>query len=357
MDARNSRSPNHAAVERAAAEWLTRRDRGFTPEEQDQFFQWLSESALHRQWFLRHEETWQGLSSLAQWRPEHSARPNPDLLATPPQRRRWLLPAALAAAAAALIFVFLSWSPPQGSAIATPPPSLAETSPIERRVLEDGSVVELNRGTAMVVDFTASQRRVALTRGEAHFTVAKEVERPFIVDAASVRLRALGTVFNVRFHTSAVDILVTEGRVAVTKPADAVLHSRHHPADPAVPEPGPIIEAHQRTVVPLADGEGIPAPQYISAREIDLLLSWQPRDLEFADIPLAQIVTEFNRTNRVKLVVDDPELGELLIGATFRSDNVEGFVRLLEASLQVKVERRDNGVIVLRRGSGSEHGR
>jgi len=91
----------------------------------------------------------------------------------------------------------------------------------------------------------------------------------------------------------------------------------------------------------------------VAPEELARLLAWQPRQLEFADAPLAQVVAEFNRDNRVKLVVADPILAALPIGATLRSDNVEGFVRLLETSLHVAVERRADGVIVLRRSAAA----
>jgi transmembrane sensor len=48
------------------------------------------------------------------------------------------------------------------------------------------------------------------------------------------------------------------------------------------------------------------------------------------------------------MVVDDPRLASLPIGASLRSDNVEGFVRVLGASFNVTAERRADGVIVLR---------
>ena len=73
------------AVESAAAEWLVKHDRGFTPAQQDEFLQWLASSPAHRESFNRHRQMWTDFYLLAQWRPEHSAEPNPDLLAR--QRR------------------------------------------------------------------------------------------------------------------------------------------------------------------------------------------------------------------------------------------------------------------------------
>ena len=50
-----------------------------------------------------------------------------------------------------------------------------------------------------------------------------------------------------------------------------------------------------------------------------------------------------------QLVVGDPALVGLPIVASIRSDNVEGFVRLLEATMDVSAERRGDGTMVLRR--------
>jgi transmembrane sensor len=83
----------------------------------------------------------------------------------------------------------------------------------ERLALPDGSRVELKDGSEVVVQYSASERRVKLTGGEAHFTVWKDKTRPFIVNAAGVEVRAVGTAFNVRLEAKSVEVLVTEGRV------------------------------------------------------------------------------------------------------------------------------------------------
>ena len=80
--------------------------------------------------------------------------------------------------------------------------------------------MELNAGGEVSEHFTTAERRVRLVRGEAHFTVTKDAARPFVVEAGAVRLRALGTAFNVRFEPSAVEVLVTHGRVQVEPPGD-----------------------------------------------------------------------------------------------------------------------------------------
>lgn len=82
------KSREHEHIDHAAADWLVRRDRGLTPAEQDEFFQWLAADPRHGERFAQHQRTWKEFNLLAQWRPEHSAEPNPDLLAKPRRARR-----------------------------------------------------------------------------------------------------------------------------------------------------------------------------------------------------------------------------------------------------------------------------
>jgi ferric-dicitrate binding protein FerR (iron transport regulator) len=109
------------------------------------------------------------------------------------------------------------------------------------------------------------------------------------------------------------------------------------------------ISAGQRTVIPVAPAIAPPVVVEASSREIAQLLDWQPRLLDFDSTPLAEVVETFNGRNSLRLVIGDDELRLLPIVASIRSDNVEGFARLLEGTMGVRAERRPNGEIVLRR--------
>ncbi len=87
----------------------------------------------------------------------------------------------------------------------------------QRVTLADGSVAELNASSEIKVNYTPADRRVQLVRGEAHFTVAKNKERPFWVQAGTVKVRAVGTAFDVRITEREIDVLVTEGKVTLAK--------------------------------------------------------------------------------------------------------------------------------------------
>lgn len=328
-----------------AADWLARRDRGFTAAEQDEFHAWLAADPRHRAAFAREESTWHELDRLAEWRPEHGAEPNPDLL-SPPRHARlrplgWLAPLA---AAAGVVMAFGLFRPATLAPFAS---DVVTATGYEQRVLEDGSVAELNRGASIAVDFAATERRVRLISGEAHFTVARNAARPFVVSAGGVEARAVGTAFHVRLVGRDVEVLVTEGmvEVAATDAASSLAGGSINPSRP-------ILAAGERVVVPRDIEAGVAlVPTSVSSVEIDRALAWQPKVLEFSSEPLSAVVAAFNRHNTVQLRIAEEELAELAIVATFRSDNLDGFVRLLSATAGVRAERTGDIILLQRRKS------
>ncbi len=322
-----------------AADWLVRRDRGLTPAEQDDYLQWLAADPRHGDALARQQATWRELDLLSDWRPEHAREPNPALLA-PPRRAarrpfRWLVPVALASAAAVVAGFFFQRDARHHSQAAAD--LIAVAIGYEKRFLDDGSLLELNRGASVVVEYTAAERRVRLLTGEAHFTVAKNPSRPFIVSAAGVETRAIGTAFNVRLAAGSVEVLVTEGRVQVA---------------PSLPTPAPLpmLGVGEKLSVPLENDPNLnlsPAalvPVAVGAEEIARALAWQPRLLQFSSAPLAEVVAEFNRHNTLQLALADPALAAFPVTASFRSDNAEGFVRLLQVTAGVRAERRGDTI-------------
>lgn len=335
----NEKSPDDRRIDLEAARWLVKRDRGLRASEQDEYLEWLTADPRHAEWMARHEQTWAEFDHLVQWKPEHSADANPDVLA-PAKRPRpaWRIPALVLAAACVALWFGIGPHGSNPAALGTNGEHRTWVShEYERRTLPDGSVVELNGDTVLELHFTAAERRVTLARGEAHFTVVKNPARPFVVTAHDIGVRAVGTAFNVRLAPDAVDVLVTEGVVKLEAPGGVG-------ASEAM---APRLAARDRAIVPRQHGA---APQFsvVTDEEKARLLGWQPEFLEFDSAPLASVVRQFNRRNRVQLVLADEGLAQMPIVASFRSDNVEGFVRLLAVTAGVQVERRE-GVIQLRR--------
>ena len=86
-------------------------------------------------------------------------------------------------------------------------------------LLADGTRVWLNATSELEypVAFNDGERVVRL-KGEAYFEVAKDANRPFIVEAGGMRTRVLGTSFNIQAYDDETDVCATlvSGRVQVS---------------------------------------------------------------------------------------------------------------------------------------------
>lgn len=345
LDSRHAGSeskPISEAVRLAAADWLARREGGLTVDEQAQFSGWLLADARHAAAVREIEASWRFLQ-----RPRFTGQADLVMQAVEQRvqrrarRRRWVVAAGSLAAAAALVIGVATLRETSPS-VAAPVAGRVEIKP-EARVLADGSRIELKAGAEVAVDFSAAHRSVRLVRGEAHFAVAKDASRPFVVHAGEVTVRAVGTEFAVRFEPAAVDVLVTEGRVAVRR-----LDPEANPDAPDTVAPT-LLEAGAKTVVPLVAAIAPLEVRSLAPDQIESALAWRRMRVEFTATPLAEIVARFNRLNLVQLALAEPGLGSLRISGIFWLDDPGGFARLVESSAGLRTAKEAGDRIVLAR--------
>jgi len=330
-----------AAIEAEAMAWLAEREEGFAPGRAAAFEAWRRRDARHAVAVAELEQVLAQLDGLADRREEVNAHfnrvspalpPGREAAAAAPSASAWR-PAAWIGLAAALVlgcfFAYRALAP-----AAWPATRYATTTAgYERARLDDGSTLELNTASAARVHFTAAERRVDLESGEAHFEVARDTARPFVVHAGGVAVRAVGTAFNVRFVSGAVEVTVTEGKVAVGPTSSA--------------EGAMLVTASQRLAVPLAAATPSPAAvESLAPAEVRAVLAWQRRATDFSDTPLAEVAARFNRHNALQIVIAEPALGARRIGGMFALDDVEAFVRLLERDGIIRTERHGDTLLL-----------
>ncbi len=330
-------------TQREAAEWVARQADGLDPTADVAFRRWLAADPRHRAAWTELDAAWAAVN-----RPRHEGeaallRSRIDAHRQGRQRRRrsafrLALSTGLAAAAAVVVLLYrpVQERPPPD----LPPATIAIRPHVQN--LADGSRVELNSGAEIAVDFSPERRAVRLVRGEALFTVAKNPTRPFVVTAGLVEVRAVGTEFNVRLASTGVDVLVTEGRVAVNSAV----------TDPTLPVseliPPLLVDAGAQTRVTAAVSSVPAAPIVtpISPAALASALAWRERRVEFAETPLGETLAWFNRQNALQLSLASPALAQRRISGVYWSDDPEGFVRLLETSLGVRAERVGNALVL-----------
>lgn len=335
-------SADDEGVETTAARWLLKRDEGFAPGQAEEFRRWRDADPQHAAAVTRLEAAERFLLKIPK------LRTAPDLLeALEPASRAEITPARVfrlpvlrvaAGLVATLLIVWTVWSlrPAQEDFDQV---YTTTTEGYERLVLPDGSMLELNANTDMRVRFTAAERRITLNRGEAHFSVTKNPSRPFVVYAGKVSVHAIGTAFNVRLGTNAVEIIVTEGKVRVSHASPSATLS-------APASPNSELVAGQRATVSTTPVTEAPQVEKIEPAKVSETLAWQAPHLVFVEMPLGKVISQFNRRNRVQLAVGDTELSERPVGGTFRADNVEAFVRLLESTGEISADYSHDRIVL-----------
>lgn len=336
-------TPISAAIRAAAADWVARRDAGLSVREELDYTAWLDAAPAHRTAADGLHFAWKTLD-----RPLATGAADAVLgqLALRARLRRRRRTVALGVASLVLLVgAGLGWQ------ASRPPPDLRSSDAVSAVVLlpsiqwlPDGSVAELRDGAEITVEFTDTQRRVVLRRGEVYFRVAKNPARPFVVAAGGVEVRAVGTAFSVDFGQSTVEVLVTEGKVSVATTA-----RKSAPAGATQPMPEPLFvdAGHGLTVLTSARPEQAER-RPVSDADLQSRLAWRSPRLEFSGTPLIEAIALINRHNRVQFTIEDPELARTRVSGIFGAVNTDAFVRLLESSFDVQSERRGADEIVLR---------
>lgn len=166
-----------------------------------------------------------------------------------------------------------------------------------------------------------------LDQGEAYFEVAKHPEWPFIVDAGTKQVVALGTAFLVRRDGLEVSVTLVEGKVA---------------SDDIVLAPG-----QRLTFV------GATAPR-VDRPALDRETAWRRGQIILDHTTVAEAVLDMNCYSELQLLVVAPEARREEVTGIFRVGDSERFANAVAATYGLHVEHRRGQIVLsgLPEGSG-----
>jgi transmembrane sensor len=221
--------------------------------------------------------------------------------------------------------------------------------------LSDGSLVFLNTNSEIRPRWTQAERRIDLIRGEARFQVEKDGVRPFLVFTSDAKVRALGTIFNVRADRAGTAVAVIEGRVNVSVLAPPLrLDGDSFKPDfessaglPAAGTPPTSIELSTGQRAAVASNRILPN----AGPPIESISAWTDRRLVFRGESLTTVVAEFNRYRVQPIVIDDDQLAGLKISGVFASTDPESLVAYLKSFETVRVNQLADGSLHLSRST------
>jgi transmembrane sensor len=319
-------------IERKAAEWAAKMDDGssFT-DQQPELEAWLNEDPRHLGAYLRVRAALakvERLGAAAQRLNERQAR-HPVLLNTLlHNRRRFVVAGALAASFAAIAIFAAAWD-------ANTYDAAYETAVGQTRVasLPDGSSMVLNTDTQVAVHYSLFARDIALNRGEVLFDVAKNKRRPFVVKAANIQARAVGTSFAVNNLVGRpYRITVREGAVEVSSPR--ILNAV-------------TVSAGSRAI---GQADGLFVIESLTPAQVAHDLDWLEGRIFFRHQTLASAAKEFERYSKLRIVIDDPAVAGRTVTGTYIATDPAGFAKGVAAFLGLEVKSSGNTLHLSQKG-------
>jgi transmembrane sensor len=337
-------------IQQQACEWISRFDRGLNDIEESAFSSWVNISKTHRQCLFDVAKTWDELSVLNELSTLFPLRANHVSQKNVFAHKNIF---GIAASLAVVFFSCLAWYVNSNLLSSITDQSLlvlnAETSIGEQRVisLADGSLIHLNTDSLVLVEFSDIRRDVHLLRGEAHFEVAHDEHRPFIVKAGSNTVTAVGTAFNVQITADKkLELLVTDGKVLVKNKQDnndaSTIAESSHPLDNF----GELMVAGQKAVISQLSIQQLT----LSNEQVQSDLAWQQGMLVFHGEPLAEVLKEISRYTSINFTLADEQVKQRRVAGYFKAGDIQGLLFALKNNFNIVYSKRDEQTIVLSSG-------
>jgi len=187
--------------------------------------------------------------------------------------------------------------------------------------LDDGSMVILNAQTKLRTQFSRNQRLLILEQGDAHFVVAKDPERPFIVKYNQNTFTALGTAFSIttRPHLS---ILVTEHSVAVSTAQRKI-----------IVEDNEALIFHDKW-------ESLPLKQALQT------MAWQQGKIVFDQQPLHQVLSQLSPYLKKPIKLINLTVRDEAVTGNFELAQAEQALSMIALGLDLKIRNNESEIII-----------
>jgi|GEM_PF-386327 len=299
---------------------------------QDRFQAWIAENPRHEEEFVKLGGLWDSVDfeeAAGQVKTDRFADGAPAGSEQPlmtgeqaTQPRKWLYTAA---AVCLLIFGFYQFSP---FAVQWQADYRTAYGDLQTITLSDGTVMTLNSGSAVALDFSEKTRTIRLLKGEAFFDVTRNAARPFRVSSGLGEVTVLGTAFAVRTGDVLDRVILEHGRLAV--------RSHAKPNENALLTSGDMITVSETSL------------SAKKAADLKQLLAWRRGRVIFSSIPLSQALAEFERYTDKSIFLLSPDKADLAVSGNYRIDDMNAALTILAEATGLTATTLPGGLVFLR---------
>jgi len=203
------------------------------------------------------------------------------------------------------------------------------------KTLKDGSVVYIanNSSFSFPEMFADKERKVELT-GEAFFDIARNPDKPFVIETKNATVEVLGTAFNVKANKSnGFELIVERGKVRVTPKSSS-----------------------QESFIVIAGEKLSCINNYFHKEENtdNSYKAWRTNRMRFKDEPLGNIIKVLNEKYNSNIALEGNELASRKLTVTFENSSLDTMLEVISITLNVKHETV-SGKIILHEVDGENH--
>ena len=255
--------------------------------------------------------------------------------------------AAVAAAAAIIIFVFFTNQQNDSTAITT---IFSPRGKVRTIKLSDGSRITLNSGSSITYknSFDRKHRQLMLS-GEAFFNVTKDSSNPFEIITTAMKVRVLGTSFNLRSfpgETTSEVSLVT-GKIELTifqNPDKKIILSPQQKLTIINPSANNLTDSNLEKV-------SLPAIKFgqIHKSNIDSLPSeamWIENWIVFDGLELREVTKMMERKYNVVIIFKNPAIETIRITGKFKNVGIDKALEQLSLITKFKYQFNETQIII-----------
>ena len=203
------------------------------------------------------------------------------------------------------------------------------TGVVQKVTLPDGTIINLTTCSRLTYpeSFSGKSREVFLD-GEAYFDVAHDKRHPFIVRAGELKIRVMGTKFNVNASTLVPQITATliEGSIEAVTGKKNIL-----------------MKPNQQLKYDTSSGRVSLTELTNASREI----RWTQNVWVLSDTPLLDICQRLEQQFNIKIIIMNDELiGKSFTGEFYTNESLESILKTMQISTPFEYEYKGKNIIL-----------
>ena len=194
-------------------------------------------------------------------------------------------------------------------------------------ILPDGTKVYLNAGSRLIYpDYFGDKNREVFLVGEAFFEVEHDEDHPFIVQTTDIRVKVLGTQFNISAYPSdnIIETVLTQGNVRIEKNNSGFF------SETSDLKPGELAAFNKKS-----------RETIVRAVNPDNYVLWKDGILKFESTDFSRIVKKLERFYNIEFKYENPMLGMIKISGKLElSENMQESLNRLALAASVEITRK-----------------